>query len=135
MTKRIVLCADDYGQAEAVSRGILELMDVGRLTAVSCLVNMPGWKEQAQFLHPFKGKIDLGLHLNLTDGMPLSAQYQREIGAKLMPLPYLITHTMLGSKKLKPTALMAEIEAQLDAFCEAVGCLPDFVDGHQHVHH
>lgn len=135
MTKRIVLCADDYGQAEAVSRGILDLIAAGRLSATSCLVNLPRWQEQAAELLPYLDKADVGLHLNFTEGKPLSFVYREQIGAEFLPLSQLLKRTVLRSSLLKPAALQAEIEAQLDQFAAAMGCYPRFIDGHQHVHH
>src|SRR3990167_997175 len=135
MTKRIVLCADDYGQAEAISKGILELLAVDRLTAVSCLVTSPDWRTHATWLQPYKEKADIGVHLNFTDGVPLSAAYREQIGATFMPLSRLLWHTMTRSKLLHRAALAAEVEAQLEAFTAAVGSAPRFIDGHQHVHH
>jgi len=135
MTKRIVLCADDYGQAEAISRGILDLLDMGHLTATTCLVNEPCWQEHAGWLKPYKEKADIGLHLNFTHGEPLSKSYRKYIDPKFMSLPSLIWNAMTGSNLLYPKAIKAEIEAQLDAFVNAMGFLPKYFDGHQHVHH
>jgi predicted glycoside hydrolase/deacetylase ChbG (UPF0249 family) len=63
--KRIVLCADDYGQAPAISQGIIELLNQSRLSATSCMVNMPDWPVSAKELLPFINYVDLGLHFNL----------------------------------------------------------------------
>ena len=135
MKKRIVLCADDYGQAEAVSGGIVELLCSGRLSATSCMVNMPGWREQSAWLQPFKDKVDIGLHLNLTEGLPCSSAYRSYVDERFMSLPKLLVATFSGSRKLSANVLEAEFDAQIDAFEDAMGCVPDFVDGHQHVHH
>jgi predicted glycoside hydrolase/deacetylase ChbG (UPF0249 family) len=135
MTKRIVLCADDYGQAEAVSKGILELVDAGRLTAVSCLVNQPMWKEQAAWLSSYHDKADIGLHLNFTSGRPLSADYRDHIGETFMSLPSLIWETTTNQKWFYREGLASEIEAQIDAFVSAMGFVPRFIDGHQHIQH
>jgi predicted glycoside hydrolase/deacetylase ChbG (UPF0249 family) len=133
MTKRIVLCADDYGQAPAVSDGILALLAAGRLSATSCLVNQPDWPASAAKLIPFDVTASLGLHLNFTDGKPLSALYQQQVGHTFMPLSQLLVRSMLSL--LNPKAITAEIHAQLDAFETAMGFLPRFIDGHQHIHH
>ena len=127
MTKRIVLCADDYGQAEAVSRGILDLLAAGRLTAVSCMVNQPGWQEQAQWLQQYRDKADIGLHLNFTHGSPLSEDYRDHIGETFMSLPGLIWETMTDAKWFYREGLAA--------FTAAMGFAPNFIDGHQHVQH
>src|SRR3954451_23826569 len=71
MMFRFALCADDYAITPGVSRGILQLLDAGRLTAVSVLVTGPGWAAAAGDLKPFAGATDIGLHLNLTLGAPL----------------------------------------------------------------
>ncbi|MBF0335117.1 MAG: ChbG/HpnK family deacetylase, partial [Alphaproteobacteria bacterium] len=36
-----VLCADDYGLSPGVSRGILALIEMGRVSATGCMVTMP----------------------------------------------------------------------------------------------
>lgn len=120
MDKKIILCADDYGQNEAISAGILTLARLGRINAVSCMVNTPYWVEASHALAGIKSSIYVGLHLNLTDG-PLYT-----------PLPTLIQHAYL--RRLTVQAIATEITAQINAFVEAMGIKPDFIDGHQHVH-
>ena len=132
MTKRIVLCADDYGQAPEISQGIIALIKFGRLSATSCMVNSDDWPEHASWLAPFKANIDVGLHLNLTEGKPLSAPFIAKYGEKLPSLATLLRLSILG--QLDKAAIHAELSAQLDRFKEALGVLPDFLDGHQHVH-
>lgn len=131
MKKRIVLCADDYGQALAISQGILALIKQGRLTATSCLVNSPHWMEHAKWLLPFKNQVDIGLHLNLTEGTPLSPDYLAKY-----PKFYSVNRLLIMAflRRLDQAAIEAECHAQLDQFEAAMGCLPDYVDGHQHVH-
>jgi len=41
---KFVLCADDFALSEAISAGIIELIDQGRLGAVSCLVTSVYWR-------------------------------------------------------------------------------------------
>ena len=130
--KCIVLCADDYGQAPAISEGICQLIQQNRLSAVSCLVNTAFWQEHAQWLKPFKDKIDIGLHLNFTEGRALSAPYIKAYGESLQTLSQLIPNVFL--RQLDPKILKVEIHAQIEAFINALGFLPCFIDGHQHVH-
>lgn len=125
--KRIILCADDYGQNSAISQAIVELLGVKKLSATSCLVTAPGWSDMAKMLTPFKNTADVGLHFNLTSGKPLSTQ---------LPSFYTLTDLIIKShlKELDKNTIMAEFEAQLAKFTDAYGKLPDFIDGHQHVH-
>jgi len=118
MKKCIVLCADDYGQAPAISQGILALLKMARLSAVSCLVTTPYWPEHAKWLQPFQSNIDIGLHFNLT----LDKSSLGSLMAKSM------------IRQLDAGLIAAELNTQIDAFLTATGRLPDFIDGHQHVH-
>ena len=70
--KYFTLCADDFGYSTEVSQGILSLISIERLTATSCMTNMPDWKNSASKLIPYKDQIDIGLHFNLTEGEALS---------------------------------------------------------------
>ena len=76
--------------------------------------------------------IELGLHLNLTEGTPLSAALRRH-WPRFPRLSRLIVQSHLGALPL--AAIADEWRAQLDAFTSALGHEPQFVDGHQHVHH
>lgn len=133
MTKRIVLGADDYGQAEAVSRGIIDLILAGRLTATSSLTNGPDWPTHARWLLPCRGKAAFGLHLNLTEGSPLSAEFKQAYGDAFPSLGRLLWQA--NTRTLNAEAVQAEFMAQLMAFKQALGFYPAYLDGHQHVHH
>jgi hypothetical protein len=131
MTKRIVLCADDYGQDPAISQGIVTLIQYGRLTATSCMVNTDHWKAHAKLLVPLRNLADIGLHLNLTEGRVLSKQFAAAHGRTFPSLFSLLVKSFF--RTLDQKAIEAEFEAQLDRFEEELGTLPDFVDGHHHV--
>ena len=131
MTKRIVLCADDYGQAPEISQGILALLKYGRLSAVSCMVNSPHWVEHAKWLTPFRPKADIGLHFNLTEGKATSPIFIAKYGETLPSLRTLLSKALLRQWDI-PT-FEAEFEAQIDCFKQALGVNPDFIDGHQHI--
>jgi predicted glycoside hydrolase/deacetylase ChbG (UPF0249 family) len=132
MTRVLTLCADDFGLSPGISAGIARLALSQRLTAVSCITNSPHWVEQAQRLQGFPESVDVGLHLNFTEGKPLSARLARR-WPTLPSLPSLIARAHLH---LLPQAEMRnEVHAQLRAFINAYGEAPRFIDGHQHVHH
>ena len=126
------LCADDFGLSPGVSRGIARLAARERLSAISCLANAPHWRDSAPALRDLPASIDVGLHFNLTEGVPLSAEL-RSRWPRLPSLPRLIAAAHL--RALPRGAIAGEFAAQRDAFIAARGRAPDFVDGHQHVHH
>ena len=126
------LCADDFGLSPGIAAGIAQLARAGRISAISCVANAPGWVRDAALLRGLAPTVAIGLHLNLTDGRPLSAQLAR-VWPRLPTLPELLLRTHL---RLAPQqALRHEIAAQWRAFVAATGRPPDFIDGHQHVHH
>ena len=115
--RTIVLCADDYGIAPGVSRGIRELIAARRLSATSCIVVYPDFRDEGPKLAPYAGAIDVGLHVCLTHEQPLW---------RVMRDAYLRMHDR--------AAIAAEVNRQLALFMETMGRPPDYVDGHQHVH-
>ncbi len=122
MSARIILCADDFSQNEAISRGILSLLDAERLSAVSCMTNSPRWHEDALSLVAHAHKVDIGLHFNLT----------HSFGAPTWSLSELMTGAL--RRKLPVEIIREKLRAQLDQFEAAMPRPPDFVDGHQHIH-
>ena len=63
--KNIYLCADDYGMSIPINKGILQLLELKRLSAVSCASNFSEWKNTARDLKPFTTQINIGLHFNI----------------------------------------------------------------------
>jgi predicted glycoside hydrolase/deacetylase ChbG (UPF0249 family) len=126
------LCADDFALSPGVSRGILEAVGAGRLSAVSVMTTRPAWPEGAQALLPFTAKADIGLHLNLTLGKPLGDMPSFAASGRLPEIRQVVK---AARQRLLPDAEIAdEISRQLDRFCKHFGAPPAFVDGHQHVH-
>ncbi len=128
--RELRLCADDFGLSVPVSRGILRLAARGRLSDVSCIVNAPDWPGRAHELAATP--VRMGLHLNLTEGRPLSAALAA-VWPQLPSLPRLIVLAHL--RRLPLAALRDELDAQLAAFVAGCGRAPAHLDGHQHVHH
>jgi chitin disaccharide deacetylase len=126
------LCIDDFGQSPGIAAAVVQLAQAGRISAVSCMSNVPGWQRDAPLLRTLPPSVAIGLHLNLTDGAPLSTNLSRS-WPRLPSLPRLMLRAHLHF--LPRNALQHEIAAQWQAFVAATGRSPDFVDGHQHVHH
>jgi predicted glycoside hydrolase/deacetylase ChbG (UPF0249 family) len=130
--RKIVLCADDYAMNEGVSRGILALAEMGRISATSAMTNAPAWPVLAGRLAPLAGRTGIGLHLTLTWGAPLGAMPHFAPTGRMPRLGAVIGAAL--RRRLRLDEIAAEIGRQLDAFRDATGREPDFVDGHQHVH-
>ena len=123
------LCADDYAMTPAVTRGIVEALEAGVLSATSVMTTSPWWPEAAPTLRPFKADVDIGLHLNLTSGAPLGPMPGLAPGGEFPPIATYIR----SARTLPLPEVDAEIGRQIEAFLRVFGSPPDHVDGHQHV--
>jgi predicted glycoside hydrolase/deacetylase ChbG (UPF0249 family) len=130
--RSVVLCADDFGLADGVSMGIVELARMGRLSATGAMTNMPGWRRAAPSLKPLRDRIAVGLHLNLTVGSPLGSVPRLAPSGNFPALTDLLPKAL--KRQLPDIEVAEEISRQIDAFEEIFGGAPAFVDGHQHVH-
>ncbi|MGO4526943.1 ChbG/HpnK family deacetylase [Microvirga sp. 2MCAF35] len=130
--RSVILCADDFGIAEGVSRGIVELAGMGRLSATGAMTNMPGWRRAAANLTPVRSRMAVGLHLNLTMGAPLGPMPTLTSSGQFPALKELLPKAL--KRQLPAAEISEEIDRQIDAFEEIFGAAPAFVDGHQHVH-
>ncbi|XHS77983.1 ChbG/HpnK family deacetylase [Burkholderiaceae bacterium UC74_6] len=121
----LTVCADDYGLCPGVNEAILDGVQAGWLTAVSCMSTAPAWREgAAPLVLAAEGRADLGLHLNLSEHFAAEPEGYGLRG--------LILRAYAG--RLHRAEMRLRIALQLDAFEQATGRAPDFVDGHQHVH-
>lgn len=128
---RFILCADDYALSPAVSRGILEALEAGRLSASSVMTTRPSWPASARELRGFSGRADIGLHVDLTLGTPLGPMPTFAPAGRLPDVTRVLRQARMG--RLPEHEIRNEIARQIDAFAESFGTWPDFVDGHQHV--
>jgi chitin disaccharide deacetylase len=119
----VIINADDYAMDGEVDAAILRLAAQGRVTATSAMVLSPHWREASCGL--LDSKLSIGLHLDFTSPFAESIMRQH--------LPALIIRAHAGV--LDRTFFRIAIEKQLAAFEDCLKCQPDFIDGHQHVHH
>jgi predicted glycoside hydrolase/deacetylase ChbG (UPF0249 family) len=123
--RTICVCADDYGLHAGINQAALNLVRKNRISALSCLVDGPAWPEGWKALKAAEASnTEVGLHLNFTEDLG-----QTRI---LYPLPKLIL--LAYTHGLSRAALKRDILRQLERFEATTGRMPDFVDGHQHVH-
>jgi predicted glycoside hydrolase/deacetylase ChbG (UPF0249 family) len=136
-TRRITLCADDYGISPGVNRAIVDLIARGRLNATSVMTVGAALERsdvaalnEAAATNP---NCAIGLHLTLTAPFrPLTMYFRPLDGGTFLPLGTMLRLATL--RRLDPEIMRGEIAAQLAAFTELFGRAPDYVDGHQHVH-
>lgn len=124
ITRSLTLCADDFGQSGDINQGILALLKLNRLAAVSVMSQGPAWAEGAPALKEHQHTTDIGLHLNLTHRFD-SHTYVRSLSA------WLVSASLAWIDR---QAVRESFRRQIDLFVKHSGRLPDYLDGHQHVH-
>lgn len=71
MQKRIIINADDFGLCEGVNKAIAQSHIDGVLTSATIMANMPAAVEAVDIAKQLT-TLGIGVHLNLTDGKPIS---------------------------------------------------------------
>jgi len=134
-SRRIWLCADDYGISPGVNLAIRDLIKRGRLNATSVMVVGPavGRDEVAalQDVARASRRFAIGLHVTLTAPFrPLTMHFRPADGGMFLALPNMLQRGFV--RRLDREIIQSEIATQFSAFRDLFGCAPDFADGHQH---
>lgn len=133
--RNLIVNADDLGWTEGVNRGIAEAHRNGIVTSASLLANGTAFESGLE-LALSTPALGVGVHLNLSDGEPVSP-------------PELVTTLVSDQGELegRPESLLmrlarrnislGEVEREWDAQIQKVrdsGIQPTHLDGHRHVH-
>ncbi|MBT2186960.1 ChbG/HpnK family deacetylase [Sphingobium sp. H33] len=129
---RLVVCADDFGLTREISQSIIGLAKRGKVNAISCMSVCSGWERDAELLRSLPDSVQIGLHVTLTEEVPLTAMPVLAWDGAMPGCNELGRRALV--RRLPLGELRTEIAAQFDRFVDVIGRPPDFVDGHQHVH-
>ncbi|MDE2777551.1 MAG: ChbG/HpnK family deacetylase [Chloroflexota bacterium] len=133
---KLIITADDCGLTEAINQEAGELHQRGYISAASVMTNYPAY-EHALALFRARPELDLGIHLSLTDGHPVSGQNE--------PHPHLLDEdfSFRGNLSLYMRShffsasaaawIRNELDAQLRRFTDA-GLAPRHISTHHHFH-
>ncbi|MTW10956.1 ChbG/HpnK family deacetylase [Pseudoduganella eburnea] len=122
--KGLILNADDVGMHPAVDDAVAELVEKGIVSSAS--VMSLGRPNRDTLAAMTRCGADLGLHLDFTSELAHTA-YRRETSLSSLMLS-------AWSGTLSAAFVREALDGQLQRFAELTGRLPDFIDGHQHVH-
>jgi len=129
----LIVNADDYGYFRSVSKGILRSASDGIVTATGMFANADHFDEQAAWLRDFDA-IDVGVHLNLTEGLPLTselaARLSRTSGRFPRKSPMAIA---ILSGSIRTEDVTREWRAQIER-CLGAGLDVKFLNSHEHLH-
>lgn len=129
----LIVNADDYGCFACVSRGIIEAAENGVVTATGVFANMPNFEERVAWLAK-SDVLDAGVHLNLTDGAPLTERMRKALArwSGLFPRKLAMAGA-IWSGTVRVDDVETEWRAQIER-CRGAGLSLRFLNSHEHLH-
>src|SRR4051812_30971879 len=132
--RQLVVNADDLGISRGVNRGIIQAHRDGLVTSASLMANLPS-AEDALARAAACPDLDLGLHLTLTAGRPLSRPDRVpslvDADGSFHLLGTLLARLSLG--QVRADDLTRELTAQAE-WALRRGVRPSHLDSHHHIH-
>jgi hopanoid biosynthesis associated protein HpnK len=133
--KKLIVTADDLGLTRRVNEAIEMAHREGIVTTASLMVNGGAFESAAGILKD-NPELDAGLHLNLTEGKPVTTYEQ--IPSLAGPHGFLYRHpfelmSALVRQRVGSSELEIEIRAQIEK-ASSIGVGISHIDGHKHVH-
>jgi predicted glycoside hydrolase/deacetylase ChbG (UPF0249 family) len=132
-TRSLVITADDFGFTPQINRGIIEAFECGAVTAVSMMVHLPGWRDAVRHAQVAGCELDIGLHLNLIVGKPITRarSLTDHRTGDFFSARTLATRSL--ARRVHPDDAYNECMAQAAQLLDA-GLTITHLDGHLHLH-
>jgi chitin disaccharide deacetylase len=133
--RHIIVTSDDCGLSEGINQATLDLFQEGLVTAASVITNFPAFFHALDVftLYP---DLEIGVHLNLTDGKPITAVVSDSglvnSNGKFASPSSLFYHSIFPRAKFL-RAVELEIVAQIKKLTSA-GIQPKHLTTHLHFH-
>jgi chitin disaccharide deacetylase len=133
--KNLIVNADDLGWAEGVNRGIAEAHRNGIVTSASLLANGAAFASAVELARTTPA-LGVGVHLNLSDGKPVSpiekvSSIVTDQGVFAGGAEALLLR--VARRNLRLQEVEREWESQIQKVSDA-GIHPTHLDGHKHIH-
>ena len=132
---RLIINADDFGLTERINDAIIEGHRIGIVTSTTLMANGPAFDNAAEQAKPER-KLGIGVHLNLSEGVPLSDSSRLNSLINEKGVFYLSPVQMLQKLKALGNSLdrvEVELRAQIEKVLNA-GIEVTHLDGHKHFH-
>ncbi|MDH4241171.1 MAG: ChbG/HpnK family deacetylase, partial [Phycisphaerae bacterium] len=135
MDRRIIINADDFGLCDGINEAVARAHSDGILTSATIMVNMPA-AEKAVKIAKKLPSLGVGVHLNLTEGRPISkdACIDGLLGSdgQFAHSPLKLSLLSLAGHKIRE-AIRTELAAQIQWVIDH-GLKPTHLDSHKHIH-
>lgn len=134
----LIVNADDFGKSPEVNKAITECINRGIVNRTTVMTNMP-YASEAAYIAAKNGFTEhVGLHINLTEGTPLSESIKKnpvfcDENGNFNQAFYYNTKLRLHMNDKCVFDIEQEIEAQLEMYRD-LGFTLNHLDSHHHVH-
>ena len=131
---KLIINADDFGSSREINRAIIEAFAKGLISSTTIMVNMPGFEDACELAKKNGIQGQIGLHLNLTTGYPLTETIKTrklfcDAAGKFLRHQKNLFYITPKDKY----ALREELEAQFNKLVTQ-GIVPTHIDSHHHSH-
>ena len=133
--KQLIVNADDFGLTKRVSEAIVEAHRHGIVTSTTLMANGAAF-EAATALSRQMPRLGIGVHLNLSEGIPVSPAPRIPSLLNARGRLHLTPGRLWKAIAMRRVSL-ADVETELRAQIAKIrraGILPTHFDGHKHVH-
>ncbi|NIA22839.1 MAG: ChbG/HpnK family deacetylase [Proteobacteria bacterium] len=130
--KKVIINADDLFLNDRINEGIGELIDAGIVTSVSVIVNMNYSPEKLKEFYKEHPNASYGLHVNLTEGYPVSDISEVRSLVNRRGRFYNLKNFIFRVHLMKPGEIIKEIDGQIELFKKSEVPLLH-IDSHSHV--
>lgn len=132
--RRLIVNADDLGMNAARTHGIFQCFEFGIVTSATLICNGSNATQAAK--HAREKHLPTGLHLNLTDGIPVSKPQDVQSLLQSAAGEFRernLQRRVLAEGRVDSVHIEREMRAQIEWFLDRRG-QPTHVDGHHHIH-
>ena len=132
----MIVTADDFGLTAEVNEAILEAFHRGLISTASVMANMPGFEQACELAHEHELTDQVGSHLVLTEGEPLSDRIrscERFCDSEGTFRYWRGSDRALYLSPVERTAVACELRMQI-LRCRDRGLHVTHLDSHHHVH-
>ncbi len=131
--RRVIVNADDFGFSLGITDGILRAHREGIVTSTTVAANLPGAEEAVGRIAEVRD-LAVGVHLNVSQGTPLSRE-----GERLADRDGVMQRSGMGVilECMRDPSLLDAIQGECDAQIRWVldhGITPTHLDTHRHAH-
>lgn len=127
---KLIINADDFGFSESINNGIIDAYNEGLISSTTIMINMP-YAEDAILKWKENNSLGLGLHINLTQGSPISNNVNSLVDDKGI----FHKHRKVENEEVEVTYedAYAEIKAQIEKLL-SYDVTIDHLDYHHFIH-